>query len=50
MTNKIFEQMTELERLELELFLLDMKDMWNREDFQKADELKVQIKRIKENA
>ena len=48
MTYKTWEQMTELERLETKLFLLQMKDMWSRKDFQEAVELMEQIKKIKE--
>ena len=38
-----------LERLEKELFLLEMKDRWNREDFDKSAHLSHEIKEIKKN-
>ena len=48
MTDKTWEQMTELERFETKLFILEMKDNWNAKDWAEANELKAQIKRIKE--
>jgi len=38
-----------LERLEKELFLLEMKDHWEREDFDLSAHLIHEIKEIKKN-
>lgn len=40
--------MDELERLKEQLFLLDMKDRWDAEDFAMADTLRKQIRELEE--
>lgn len=40
--------MEELERLENSLFMLKMADRWESEDYRIADELRQEIKKLKE--
>lgn len=41
--------MSELERLEKNLFMLEMADHWDSEDYRIADELRKRIKELKGN-
>lgn len=42
------ENKTELEKLENRLFMLEMADRWEAEDYRIASELRAEIKRLKE--
>lgn len=50
MTNKTHEQMTELEKLETLLFLLNMKDNWTAEDWKFYDQWMAEAQELRKQA
>lgn len=45
---KPYEELTEIEKVEREIFILECKDHWNAEDWKRNTELNNELRKLKE--